>query len=139
MSIRSEEQLALLESIKGTPDTSTPVPLAAPSARTATPPRQAGSIDRGVLPVPEVAQTVGCGVDDVLSILRRLGYMRKTAGSRLTVGEAEAVQSPPVPPLSGPLSDWEPWRANWTSTSTYWLSRHAGQASRFRATAEHSC
>ena len=92
MSIWSEEQLALLESIKGTPDTSKPAPLPTASARTATPPRQTGFIDRGVLPVPEVAQTVGCGVDDVLSILRRLGYMRKTAGSRLTVGEAEAVR-----------------------------------------------
>lgn len=92
MSIWSEEQLALLELVKGTPDTSTPAPPPAPTVRTVNPPRQAGFIDRGVLPVPEVAQTIGCGVDDVLRILRRLGYMRKTSGSRLTVGEAEAVR-----------------------------------------------
>lgn len=92
MSIWSEEQLALLESMKGTPYASTPAPPPTPPARTVTSPSPSTFIDRDVLPVPEVAQTIGCGVDDVLSILRRLGYMRKTASSRLTVGEAEAVR-----------------------------------------------
>jgi hypothetical protein len=48
--------------------------------------------DRGVIPVPEVAQIVGCQATEVLSILRQLGYARKTARSRLTIGEAEAVR-----------------------------------------------
>lgn len=48
--------------------------------------------DRGHLPIPEVARIVGCEETDVLMILRQLGYTKKSAGSRLTVREAEAIR-----------------------------------------------
>lgn len=49
-------------------------------------------VDRGILPVHEVAQIVGCQVQDVLFILRQLRYTKKTFISELTVAEAEAVR-----------------------------------------------
>ena len=49
-------------------------------------------VDRGTLPAHEVAQIVGCQVQDVLMILRQLRYAKKTFISELTVAEAEAVR-----------------------------------------------
>lgn len=83
-----EEQRAALRKFKE--ETLGGTPAEAKLPRPTTPARTFA--DRGYLPVPEVAQIVGCEDADVLMILCQLGYTKKSAISRLTVGEAEPVR-----------------------------------------------